>query len=128
MEDIDLLHGKTSYANAFEVHIKTVEQKMQEYEPWAQIIDSVVNELQDISVDSEFSSINAWWKHRWNNGNTTSREMLPMIQTGQVSKGYIILEQFINYEAPVFTDSVKITQYCTKKHEYKTILQSGNEK
>ena len=29
----DLLQGQTSYANAFKVHIKTVQQKLQQYEP-----------------------------------------------------------------------------------------------
>ena len=54
-EDIDLLYVQTSYVNAFKVHIKTVQQKLHEHKPLAQIIDIVVDELQHINEDTDMA-------------------------------------------------------------------------
>ena len=64
---------------------------MQECEPLAQIIDSAVDELQDTDVDTDI----AVSTHDGNiDGNTTSHEIWHvMIQTVQLSKGYMILRQ-----------------------------------
>ena len=47
-EDIYLPHGK----HFMQMHIKTVQQKMQENEPLVQIIDSVVDALHSTSLDT----------------------------------------------------------------------------
>ena len=97
---------------------------MQEYEPLAQTIDSAVDELQDTSVDTD----TAVSKH---GGNKDERMEIPHLgkypDWPDIQRLYDI-GTVMNNEAPLFIDSVQITQNCMKEHEYKTILQSLKEK
>ena len=94
---------------------------MQVYEQLAQIIDSVVDELQDANIDADIAvsthdgSIGKimWMPHpgKYNYYYPDRPGIQRLYDTGKV----------MNNEAPVFMDSIQITQTCMKDHEYTTM-------
>ena len=101
---------------------------MQEYEPLVQIIDSVEAELQETNIDIDIAASTQ-------DGNIDETMQIPHpgnydsydLDRPGVQRLYDI-GTVMNNEAPVFIDSVQITQDFMREWEYKTIVQSLNEK
>ena len=93
-EDTDLLYGQTSNVNTFKVHTRTIQIKMQEYKPLAQINHrQCCRWITRYQSRHKYSNINTWWKHRWYNTNATCRKHDYYDPNRPSNKGYMILKQ-----------------------------------
>ena len=130
-EEFDLYHGKATYVDAFTSQRHAIEKKMKIYEPMAAILDTIEDEMGEYCAEI-FDDVAPGTQHEESQHqlqNIQPCESLAFFDPDRPdAQRHGDIGPLLNIDTSCYEDSVQIVAHKMPDLEYRTLLQSLNQK